>query len=429
LEKKLSLFETAQVAALILLPSYTQGLFTKRRFWVALWSRLNIDRFAIRLVSRLRSRHGKRFSTRIGSTTTVILLDHEEIKEVLANSPNAYVDAESKHVGMSHFQPGALTISRGEEWKDRRRYNEAVLNTGRGVHEYANRFLEIVVDATSAMSNSAGDRLRWRHFDELFSKIAAGVIFGIDARGGGPLFARLGKMMRESNRVFALKKSRHFDAFYNDLEAQLGSPGKHSLAALCLQTPHGHATKMAQQIPHWMFAIRETLPANTIRALALIAAHPDSERRVCDELTWSGELTPSVVDGLDYLGGCVQEAMRLWPTTPFIARFDPVRSQQILILNTFNHRDSETNLNANTFDPEQWIDHTPTFPFNHLSSGTQVCAGKDLALFIAKATISALFRENRFRLERPEIDPSKPMRASFNYFRTSFSVRPRSSTH
>jgi cytochrome P450 len=179
---------------------------------------------------------------------------------------------------------------------------------------------------------------------------------------------------------------------------------------------------MANQIPHWMFAIRETLPANTIRALAMIVSHKETEHRVRQELLWSEELTPGAVDKLDYLGGCVQEAMRLWPTTPFIARQSLATSEQILILNTFNHRDSETNLMANAFYPEQWLGGSPPFPFNHLSSGTQACAGKDLALFLAKAALASVLRRNRLTLKRPRIRDGAPAPSMYNYFRTSFRV-------
>ena len=418
--KKLSFLQSAQFIILFLIPSYTQGLFTRRRFWVSFWSRLNVDRFAVRFVLRLRSKHGGRLSLRIGRTPTVILLDHNEIKDVLANSPREYVGAESKQTGMSHFQPGAVTISRGEEWKDRRRFNEAVLNTGRSAHEYANRFSEVAIRAVSEMEKLVGRRLEWEHFDALFEQVASEVIFGTEPRVTRPLFDRLNRLMRESNRVSGLKKSRHFDPFYSELAAHLRQPQEGSLAALCLQTSHSDATRVENQVPHWMFAIRETLPANTVRALALIVAHPGSEQRVRDELMWANELSAGKIDRLTYLGGCVQEAMRLWPTTPFIARQTLSGSEQILILNTFNHRDSDTSLTANAFYPDQWVGGTPDLPFNHLSSGTQVCAGKDLALFLAKAVLAVLLRKDRYVLRRPRVNSQKPVPFMYNYFKVSF---------
>ena len=64
----------------------------------------------------------------------------------------------------------------------------------------------------------------------------------------------------------------------------------------------------------------ETLGANTVRALAAILAHPQAEARVFDELAGADLATPGGIVQLRYLEGCLQEAMRLWPTTPMLVR-------------------------------------------------------------------------------------------------------------
>jgi cytochrome P450 len=181
-----------------------------------------------------------------------------------------------------------------------------------------------------------------------------------------------------------------------------------------------------------MFAIRETLAINTARALALLISHPQQEARAREELVWRDNMTANDIHALKYLEGCAQEAMRLWPTTPFIAR-EAIGEEvlegsailpetQILILNTFNHRDEETSVSADKFFPDQWLNGRPDLPFNHLSSGPQVCAGKDLALFIAKSVLAALLHEGRYTLERPAIDSRKPLPAMYNFFRLSIRI-------
>ena len=355
-----SYFDGLNFNALSSIPSYRQGLFTRSRFWVGFWARVQVDRLAVRFVSRLRTRYGgKYYFTRVGGSTALLVLDHAGIQHVLSRSPALYGDAASKHRGMSHFQPEALTISRGDEWQDRRRFNEAVLHTGHMDHPHSDRFLEIVLQAAAATPGSAGAHLNWRNFDELFEQIAAGIIFGLDPGKARPLFDRLARMMRESNRVFALRKSKHFDAFYKEIRGQLASPAGESLAAMCTHVPSSDMTRVENQIPHWMFAIRETLAINTARALALLASHPDQQDRARQEMVFSGNVTPQDIHKLRYLEGCVQEAMRLWPTTPFIARealseeviegSSILPKTQVLILNTFNHRDGEASVTANTF--------------------------------------------------------------------------------
>ena len=75
---------------------------------------------------------------------------------------------------------------------------------------------------------------------------------------------------------------------------------------------------------------------------------------------------------------------------------------------------------ANAFTPEQWLEGVPDLPYNHLSSGTQVCAGKNLALFISKAVLATLLRKGRFQLRRPAMNGSKAVPYMYNYFRLVF---------
>ena len=426
----LSFFDTLAFNLLYSIPNYLQGLFTRNRFWVGFWTRLQIDRLAIRFVSGLRKRYNANyFFTRVSGSTALLVLDRDGIHHVLARSPILYGDAASKHRGMSHFQPGAVTISRGEEWKDRRRFNEGVLETGHSSHQYGDEFLKLIMQSVSAMHESAGSRLQWRHFDELFEQIACGIIFGVDPSAGRPLFDRLTKMMRESNRVFGLRKSKEFDAFYADLRSQLAAPGENSLVARCPHIQSTDTTRVENQIPHWMFAIRETLAINTARAFALLISHPKQEEQVREELVWRDDMTAEDIHALRYLEGCVQEAMRLWPTTPFIAR-EAIGEEvmagsailpltQVLILNTFNHRDKESSVAADRFYPDQWLNEPPDLAYNHLSSGPQVCAGKDLALFIAKSVLASLLHKRQYTLERPSLDFRKPLPAMYNFFRLS----------
>ena len=63
---------------------------------------------------------------------------------------------------------------------------------------------------------------------------------------------------------------------------------------------------------------------------------------------------------------------------------------QVVIPNGFAHRDWETNPDAGNFRPDFWLDKRSDYRFNHLSNGTQACAGKSLAPFIAKA-VSPIF--------------------------------------
>jgi cytochrome P450 len=330
---------------------------------------------------------------------------------------------------MRLFQPNAVTISRGDDWRDRRRFNEAVLEAGRPVHDYAQGFLRIIrQEIGQAMPLES-----WTNFDRLFRRIMLGVIFGRSARDDTALTELLRRLMRQANRTIKPKRSRYFHPFYARLRAYLRDPEAGSLVALCRQTPSTERTCVENQIPHWMFAMWETLASNTARALAAILAHPQVEARVREELAGADLTTPEGIVRLSYLEWCLQEAMRLWPTTPMLARETVApdalagsaipAGSQVLIWNSFNHRDREAYPLADTFSPEAWANGRPSPLFNHLSSGPQVCAGIDLLSFIGRAVIATILSNSRYALVKPKLDPSRPMPYAYNYFDLRFARR------
>jgi cytochrome P450 len=260
-----------------------------------------------------------------------------------------------------------------------------------------------------------------------------GVIFGRSARDDTALPELLRRLMRQANRTIKPKRSRYLHQFYSRVRAYVRTPEAGGLVALCRQTPSTERTRVENQIPHWMFAMWETLAANTVRALAAILAHPRVEARVREELAGSDLTTPEGIARLTYLECCLQEAMRLWPTTPMLAR-ETVTSDalggsaippgsQVLIWNSFNHRDREAYALADTFSPEAWANGRPSPLFNHLSSGPQVCAGIDLLSFIGRSVIAAILSNGRYVLVKPRLDPSRPMPYAYNYFAVRFARR------
>lgn len=417
-------YNTAQT-----IPVYMQGLFTRSKFWVGFWTRMGSDRRVVKQLTRMRDKYGPKVYVNIQGNKTLLLLDREGAEHVLKNSPEIYAsDPDAKRRGMSHFQPGALTISTGDKWRDRRRFNETVLHGALDGGGHSAKILEVVRREARAVAGKDGRTLAWQDFADAFDRITLQVIYGEEAAYDATLLGNLRKMMREANRVFGLRKSKHFDSFYASVANYLKSPDPHSLASLCAATASTPDTSVQTQMTHWTFAMSETLAANTARALALIHAHARAEERVREEIAHADVSTPEGVRSLKYTGACVQEAMRLWPTTPLLIRrtleedyIDGAhveRGTQILINNTFNHRDAETHPFADKFEPEIWIEGVEhDYDFNHLSNGPQACAGRDVALFIAKGFVACLLSEGRYKLEGPRLDASLPLPHMYNYFK------------
>ena len=287
-EKKIpsaSFLDSLRYNAAQTIPVYMQGLFTRSKFWVGFWTRMGSDRRVVKLLTRMRDKYGPNVYVNIQGNRTLLLLDHTGAEHVLKNSPEIYAsDPDAKKRGMSHFQPGALTISTGEKWRDRRRFNEAVLHTALDGGGHAGKLLEVVRREARALAGKDGASLGWQDFADSFDRITLQIIYGEEAAYDDALLSHLRKMMREANRVFGLKKSRHFDSYYSSVENYLKTPDPHSLASLCAATPSTPDTSVRAQLTHWTFAMSETLAANTARALALIHAHTHALQRAREEI-------------------------------------------------------------------------------------------------------------------------------------------------
>jgi cytochrome P450 len=429
-----SLPEALGIVATGVIPALVRGLFSPRRGAMRLLTSLDADRRTVSLLTRIRGKYNGQ-GVRLLRGRLIVLWGAAAIREVLDHSADVYAsDAGAKAKGMAHFQPDAVTLSRGEEWRDRRKFNEAVLATSERVHPFGRRFLGVVDDEVERLGLSG--TLRWRDWEGLFDRITLRVIFGDRARDEQELTGLLEKLMGESNRLVALKPTDDYYEFYGALERHLIDPAPESLIARFADAPRDDMTRVVHQIPHWMFAMRDTLGANMYRALAAIVADPEVERRVRQELEGADLADPDAVDGLRYLEGCLHEAMRLWPTTPLLARETTRQTvlsgeqidegTQVIMLNVFNHRDGDHVENADRLDPERWQEEGKDYRFNHLSNGTQDCPGGPLVLLLGKAVVVQMLARYQLSLDQPDtLKPGEPLPYMLNFFETCFTARPR----
>jgi cytochrome P450 len=336
---------------------------------------------------------------------------------------------------MCHFQPDALTLSRDSDWRDRRSFNESVLAYSESVHPLAGRFLAVVADEVARLR--IGPQLEWREFEGLFDHITLRVIFGDQARGDQELTGLLAKLMEEANRIAGLKESDEYYDFYGRIERYLADPEPGSLVALMSEAPQSDRTRVTHQVPHWMFATRDTLGANAYRALAAITADPGLCSRVREEIDAASDLSdPGAIDGMNLLGGALSEAMRLWPTTPLLARETTRDTElcgakldegtQVMMLNVFNHRRPEGVDDADRLVPERWMNGASgDYRFNHLSNGTQDCPGGPLVMLLGKAVLARMLNEYSLKLVEPSLPAGGEQPTMLDFFSIRFDVEVR----
>ncbi|MEA2367679.1 MAG: hypothetical protein QOH38_397 [Thermoleophilaceae bacterium] len=425
-----SLLENARFNALVVVPNAVKGLFRPRRQAVAALTRAGVDRRAVGLLRGISRSHGPGpVWVRVVKDRALLVLSRDDVRRVLGGSPHPFAsDPEGKRKGMTAFQPDALTISRDGAWENRRPFNEAVLDTGRP-HRLTDRFAAVVREEAAELLRGADSnegRLEWDAWHRTLRRITRRVVLGDAAREDESLTELLGELMSEANRMPG-EPSERLPELTERIRRYVDAGEEGSLVSLFAEAPSDEETRVEGQVPHWLFATHDTLAINAFRCLALISSHPRQRAAVESELAGDAAGGP-------YLAACLHEAMRLWPTTPMLARetvedveWDGATvpaGTQVLIVNTFMHRDPDRHDFADRFAPEAWTDGTAAddWSFNHLSHGPQGCPGSGLALLVGTTLLATLLGERHVRLVEPQLDPARPLPHTLDFFALRFEV-------
>ncbi len=442
-----SLVEGVRFTTQVLVPNLVQGLFRRRRRAVAAATKLNVDGQAVGLIGGMRRSHGDGpIWVRAGTDRVLLVISEKDVRRVLEGSPEPFApDPDAKRRGMSHFQPTALTISRDGAWEKRRRFAEAVLDTGKPAHRLAERFAAVTAEEAAALlaevDREADRYLEFEPFNDAVRRITLRCVLGDAARDDERVFELLEKLMDEANGL-PKERSDSYEPYRKRIEAYVADAEDGSVVGLFADAPSDPEVDAPGQVTHWLFALGDTLAINALRALALITTHRMQSEQVLREVdeaerTDEGALTAFGISDLDYLEACIEEAMRLYPTTPLLSRetLEDVRwngatvpaGTQVLISNTFNHRDPELDF-ADRFAPEEWLEGgaAESWQFNQFSHGPQGCPGAWIALFVGKGLLAALLAERRFDLvSGPDLDSAEALPAMLDFFRLRFAVEPR----
>lgn len=412
-----SLLENGAFNALVIVPNVVQGLFRRRRPAVLAATAGDVDGRAVQLLDGLNKRYDcGPVWVRAGTDEALLLLDPADIERVLTGSPDDYAaDPEAKRKGMVHFQPDALTISRGPDWLSRRRFTAAVLGATR---ELTAHIEQVTRDEITALLADADGSLGWEPWNRALQRVTRRVVLGDAAAGDWALTDTLEKMMGGANNLPG-EPSDDLEAFQTRIAAYLDRAEANSLAASFPAAPNDDRTRPAGQVTHWLFALGDTLAINALRAVAVLTQHPDQAKRAVAED--------------QYLNACLHETMRLWPTTPMLSRETLVDLQwngetvpagtQVLVVNTYGHRDPDRLPYADRFAPEEWIDGTAADnpAFNHFSRGPQGCPGTGLALLVGRTAVRTVL-ERDIVLRSPTLDAGKPLPHMLDYFAISLRV-------
>jgi len=427
--------ESIRFTAQIGLPSVVVGLFRKRELPTRVASRLGLDAAAYRLMAGLTERYGPDpFYIDIARERTLIVHHPDDIRFVLEQSPAIFgSDPEAKRKGMLAFQPDALTISRGDLWASRRRFAEAVLDTGSPLHRFADSLLDKAADEARALQNDEVV-LDWATVNASFQRLTRRAVLGDRAADDTALTEQLEGLMAAANRMPG-KPAGGYHTFVASIAEHLAAAEPGSLANLVADAPEAHGGP-AGQVIHWLFAAGDTLAANAFRTLAVLGTHPKHLMQVRAELAEVDLDSPSGVAALTYLAGCLQDTMRLWPTTALFGRvaLTDVRfpygktlssGSSVLIVNTFNHRNRKRVPYADRFAPEEWVsgDAGNDWRFNFFGHGPQGCPGAGMAVYLGQAMLAHLLQAGTPEVTGTDIAPGKPLPHSLDIYGLRIALR------
>ncbi|MFF5986046.1 cytochrome P450 [Prauserella flavalba] len=425
--------DTAKVAGGVVLPTLAGGVIKRRPRVMALAERLQLDRPAIGLLRGLHARYGAGpLLLRVPGRSIALVLDAQDVERVLTNTPAPFHPAGfEKRAALNHFQPHAVLATKSTEREPRRRYNEAVLETGHDLYSLADQARTVVREETERLLADATE-LDWAAFNTAWWRIVRRIVFGDAARDEHAVTDELARLRLRANWAFLWPKAgRAQQSLQRRISELLDRAESGSLAAKISELPTEPGIDPAGQVPHWLFAF-DAAGMATLRTLALLATHPRQAARAHADLD-----DPA----LPYLRGCVLDTVRLWPTTPVLLRESTTATSwhgtqlppgtTFFVFTPYFHRDPEAIPFADGFDPQAWLDgraeqHPALVPF---SDGPAKCPGENLVLFVTSTMLAELLRRGDYRLMSPQaLSPQRPLPATLDNFGLRFAAEPKAAS-
>jgi cytochrome P450 len=429
--------QTIQFGLRVTLPAFACGAVKRRRLPMALAERFQADWAAIRLLARLRERHGPGpLRLQVPGRSVAAVLSPDDVERLLRDSPDPFTpDSAEKHAALGTFQAHGVLISRGTARAARRRWNEAVLQTHRPLHHLAPALLPVLNEEADALTDAVERRgeLDWRRFDRAWQRTVRRLVFGEAAREDRDLTAALDSLRRSGNwSHLGRRRTRARAAFAARLRRAVDRAGPDTLAEAIRDERPDDGIHPEDQVAHWLFAF-DAAGIAAARTLALLAVHPGHRLAALNELAAADPAEPAE---LPFLRACVLESLRLWPTTPLLLRDSTAETRwgratlpagtSFIVYTPLFHRDPARPY-ADRFAPDIWLDGTaredPSLvPF---SGGPARCPGRNLALFCATSALARLLREREWRPAAPSpLYTGRPVPATLDHFALAFRPEP-----
>jgi hypothetical protein len=186
--------------------SIAAGVIARRRAMVGLLERLQADDRAIKRMQQLRRRFGKGpVELVVPGRRFVVLLEPTDVGRVLAETPTPFDPAswEKRHA-LEKFQPHGVLVSRGPVRTERRRLNEAALDSAAPLHFLAGDFARTISEETTTLNQQAleAGRLDSADFTRWWWRLVRRIVLGEAAREDDSVTDDLWRLRKSGNWSF-----------------------------------------------------------------------------------------------------------------------------------------------------------------------------------------------------------------------------------
>jgi cytochrome P450 len=444
-----SLLENVRFTLTYAFPSLLRGALIPQPIWTGLATRLNTGQWAVATVERLSERHGGRslLLRSVLGGQTLLILTTEDVRRVLDSPVEEFsLDAREKQKALEPFAPDALNASPPALHGERRPFNEAVLDYGHEPHRLAERFVAIVGEEITAMLETA-TVLDYERSLAGFRRISRRCVLGDAAADDTELSEEHSRLRGDGNWLGLKFWNRGRDArlrasMDERIRAYVDAAEPGTLVSLFPSAPQARETDPNGQVPFWLMAL-DAVRTVVTNALALLATHPAARAEALEEIAAAdlahGRGSVAGLADLHFVRACIQESIRLWPAAPTLVRRTTTETEwqgaivpagtRVLIPAAVFHRAKRLQF-ANRLAPGIWLDGSgdADWSLNLFSRGGAQCAGRNLALVLATASLAELLRQAEFGLLRPKLSPDRPLPYAINPLTARFAVHGRPST-
>lgn len=414
----------------MLAPLVAQGAIVRRPRATAWAERHQTDRTARAVLTALRERYdGAPLVLRLGPRRLVVVTDADDVRRLLDGSPEPFTPAtREKTAALGHFQPEGVLVSSVADRRERRPFNEAALRTDQPLHDAADAVVDAVRTGAARIADRLAGGLDGAGFVDEFWDVVLEVVLGPRARGDRDLVGALNALRRDANWAYLRpRRTAVRERLHARIASYLADPEPGTVAEVARAAG---PDVVASQVPHWLFAY-DAAGAATLRALAVVAARTAVRERLLAEAAAAG---PGPAE-LPYARACVQESLRLWPTTLVVLRDSTAPTEWggrtlpsgtgFAVVSSFFHRDPDRLPHADGFVPEGWLDggtspdlraDRAVIPF---SGGPVVCPGRDLVLLTTSHLLARL-AEHDLRVARGRYLARDPLPATMDHLGLRF---------